>query len=107
MEMHYYKITYSLKSEPYYISREIYAHSVLNFRYFRQDLDKEIGKSDIINFSSDKGCCYIDAKDIRTLICIELDWEEFKDTVFHEGIIEGVPYLTKNANEFKLRDLGK
>lgn len=107
MEEHYYKIVYSLKSEPYYISREIYVHSFLNFRYFKQDLDKEIGKSGFISFSSDEGCCYIDTKDIKTLICIELDEQEFKDAVVHGDTIEGVPYLTKIANEFKLRDLEK
>ena len=107
MEKHYYKIIYSLKSEPYYISREIYIYSFLNFQYFKQDLDKEMGKSSIINFSSDESCCYIDAKDIKTLICIELDEQEFKYTVAHGNIIEGVPYLTEIANEFKLRDLGK
>lgn len=103
--MHYYKIIYSLKSEPYYISREIYTHSLLNLKFIKQDLAKEIEKSDIINFSGDKGSCFIDIKDIKLLVCIELEEQEFKDAVFYDGIIEGVPYLTKNANEFKLRDL--
>lgn len=102
MDLHYYRINYRLKTEPYYIQHEIYISSFANIILLKKDF---LGENNKIEFRGDKGFSIIDTADIKELSCVELTKEDFKHVIEDEHRIEGVSYLTETSGEFMFRDL--
>ena len=107
MEKYYYQIVYTLKSEPYYISREIYISSYKDFELFENGMIETMENSDFAHFYGSKGFSFIDLSDIKNLNVIKLSKEEFEKVLNEEKYIEGLPYFTKHATGFILRDLNR
>lgn len=102
MDLHYYRINYRLKTEPYYIQHEIYISSFANIILLKKDFLEEYDK---IEVKGDKGFSIIDTADIKELSCVELTEEDYKKIVEDEHRIDGVSYLTETSGEFMFRDL--
>ena len=102
MDLHYYRINYRLKTEPYYIQHEIYISSFANIILLKKDFLEEYDK---IEVKGDKGFSIIDTADIKELSCVELTEEDFKKIIETDRYIEGVSYLTETSGEFMFRDL--
>ena len=106
MEKYYYQIVYTLKTEPYYISREIYVSSYKDFELFKKGMIETMENSDFAHFYGSKGFSFIELSDIKNLNIIKLSKEEFEEAL-NKGYIEGVPYFTDHAAEFMTRDLNR
>ena len=107
MEKYYYQIVYTLKSEPYYISRVIYISSYNNFEEFKALMRHILAEGNFGNFSGTEGFSFIDLSDIKNLNIIKISKEEFEMVLNEERYIEGVPYFTDHAAEFMFEDLNR